>query len=173
MQALACTAFLAFAGIVGAVDFRTRRIPNWLTVAGAAAGLLLVIPAGLDHVGQALLGFGGALVVGFLLFTFKTVGAGDAKFMAAVGLWAGLERLPVAMLGMLAGGAVFAVVWSVRQRVFRGTMMSTSAMIGGFVNGTGRLPPLIGGTAAGRFPYGVGLGLGAVAWWLWAGCTLP
>ena len=173
MQVLACTAFLAFAGIVGAVDFRTRRIPNWLTVAGAAAGLLLVIPAGMDHVGQALLGLGGALVVGFLLFVLKTLGAGDAKFMAAVGLWAGLERLPLAMLGMLAGGAVFAVAWSVREKVFRGTMVSTSAMIGGFMSGAGRIPPLIGGTTAGRFPYGVGLGCGAAAWWLWTGCTLP
>jgi prepilin peptidase CpaA len=173
MSFLACALFLAFAGIVGTVDYRSRRIPNWLTVSGAGAGLLLVLPTGAGHVTQALLGFAAALAVGFLLFALRTLGAGDAKFIGAVGLWAGLERLPTAMLAMLAGGALFAVVWSVRQKVFRGTMLSTSAMIGGFVNGTGRVSPLIGGTAAGRFPYGVGLGLGAAAWWLWAGCTLP
>ena len=173
MSVLVCALFLVFAGIVGIVDYRSRRIPNWLTVSGAGAGLLLVLPTGADHATQAVLGLVVALGVGFLLFALKTLGAGDAKFIGAVGLWAGLERLPMAVLAMLAGGALFAVAWSVRARVFRGTIMSTSAMIGGFVNGTGRLAPLIGGTAAGRFPYGVGLGLGAAAWWLWAGCALP
>lgn len=173
MHALSCTTFLLFVGIVGVMDVRSRRIPNWLTLSGAVAGVLLVLPAGLEHLAQALLGFAVALAVGFLLFLLRTVGAGDAKFLGAVGAWAGLDRLPVALLAMVGGGALFALAWSLRQKVFRGTMMSTAAMISGVVNGTGRVAPLIGGTAAGRFPYGVGLGLGATVWWLWAGCVLP
>jgi prepilin peptidase CpaA len=173
MHALTCTTFLLFVGIVGVTDIRSRRIPNWLTVSGAAVGVLLVVPTGLEHLLQALLGFGVALSVGFLLFLLKTLGAGDAKFLGAVGVWAGLDRLPIAFLAMAGGGALFALAWSLRQKVFRGTMMSTAAMIGGVASGTGRVAPLIGGTSAGRFPYGVGLGLGAAAWWFWAGCLLP
>jgi prepilin peptidase CpaA len=173
MRVLVSTAFLVFAGIVGLVDLRSRRIPNWLTIFGAVAGLALVAPTGVDHIVQALLGFGLALLIGLLLFALKMLGAGDAKFLGAVGVWAGLDRLPVALLAMLGGGALFAVAWSLRRKVFGGTMLSTAAMISGAVTGTGRFSPVIGGTAAGRFPYGVGLGLGAAAWWLWTGGTLP
>jgi hypothetical protein len=74
---------------------------------------------------------------------------------------------------MLAGGAAFALVWSARHRMLKATLMSTSAMIGAATSGAGRLPPMMGGTAVGKFPYGVGLGLGAIAWWFWAGGVLP
>jgi prepilin peptidase CpaA len=173
MEVIASVGFIGFSAAVAGADLRFRRIPNWLNTAGVVAALGLTILANPAHLAGALLGLGVGFAVGFLLFALKTLGAGDAKFLAAVGAWAGLERLPAAFLAMLAGGAVFAVVWAIRHRILGGTLLSTSAMIGGMLERGERLPPIMGDTPVGRFPYGVGLGLGAVAWWVWAGGVLP
>jgi len=173
MDVLAGAALVCFALAAAVTDIRSRRIPNWLTVGGAALGVGLSAAAGPPGAVLALLGLAAGLAVGVLLFIFKALGAGDAKFMAAIGAWAGWERLPAAYLAMLAGGAALALVWSARHRMLKATLASTSAMIGAATSGAGRLPPMMGGTAAGKFPYGVGLGLGAIAWWFWAGGVLP
>jgi prepilin peptidase CpaA len=143
-----------------------------LNLSGAAAALALAWLGGSSQLLSPVLGLLAALGIGLLLFLLRLLGAGDAKFMAAIGAWAGLSRLPMAFLAMLAGGALVALVWSWRQRMLKATLMSTATMVGGAVTGAGSSSPWVGHTAAGRFPYGVGLGLGAIAWWLWEGCRL-
>ena len=172
MQELSCALLLAFALGAGFLDLRTRRIPNWLNVAGALAALALAGLGGKSHLLSPLLGLGAALGVGFVLFGLRMLGAGDAKFMAAMGAWAGIGRLPMAFLAMLAGGALVALVWSWRQRMLRATLVSTASILGSAASGGPSVKPWVGQTAAGRFPYGVGLGLGAIVWWLWEGCRI-
>ena len=169
----ATVTLVAFAVWVGITDVRTRRIPNWLTGVGALSGLALAAATGGDSLILAFLGLVVGIAIGFFLSSLHVLGAGDAKFMAAVGAWAGWERLPAAYLGMIAGGAAFALIWSARNRVLRATLLSTSVIIGSAVRSGERVPPVVGGTEAGRFPYGAGLGLGAIAWWFWAGGTMP
>jgi len=74
-------------------DFRTRRIPNALTVPAFAAGLLYALWA------AGASGFADAVKVSvllalpfILLFLFSHGGAGDAKLMGAVGAWLGLQE---------------------------------------------------------------------------------
>jgi prepilin peptidase CpaA len=173
MEILICVSLPVFALAAGALDYRSRRIPNWLTVSGAVAGLFLSALGGTPHFIMALQGFGAALGVGLALYFFRTLGAGDAKFMAAIGAWAGLSRLPMAFLFMLGAGAIAALAWSWRKRVLRATLASTATMVGGAIHGTSASSPWVGQTESGRFPYGVGLGLGAIVWWLSTGCRLP
>jgi len=71
-------------------DIRTRRIPNYLTLGAALAGLGFQFGThGWAGVGQGLLG----LCVGFTLmisFYLKGgMGAGDVKALAALGAWLG------------------------------------------------------------------------------------
>jgi prepilin peptidase CpaA len=172
METLASAVLAGFAVAVGAFDLRHRTIPNWLTIGGAVVGVGLVA-LGQGAVWQAVGGVGAALGVGVLLWRLGVLGAGDAKFMAAIGAWAGWDRLPAAGLGMLAGGALFALAWSARQGLLRATLTSTATMVGLAVGSGVRVPPAVGGSAAGKFPYGVGLGLGALVWWFWAGGQLP
>jgi len=173
MTYLATGLLVALAVGAGVMAFRTRRIPNWLTVGGALAGLVLSGMAGDGALLRSFWGMVGALAIGVTLYALKTLGAGDAKLLAAIGAWAGWSRLPGAFLAMLGGGALFALAWSLRQRVFRATLLSTSTMIGTALSGGGKGTPWVGNTALGRFPYGVGLGLGAIAWWFLAGGRLP
>lgn len=71
------------------IDWRERKIPNWLTVPLCLAGF---IARGATEYGSGLLdalaGFGVGFAIFFVLWILGS-GAGDVKFMAAVGTWLG------------------------------------------------------------------------------------
>lgn len=89
---------LSFTVGAAVFDFRTKRLPNWLTVSMAAAGLAFHIAVGAIKNGAsgaalgALHGLSG-FAVGFgLLFVLWLVGSsggGDVKYTAALGTWLG------------------------------------------------------------------------------------
>ena len=89
-------------------DFRTHRVPNWLNATIALTGLVSqFLCFGWDGVGAGLLG----MLVGFgMLFPFwmvRGMGAGDVKFMAALGAWLGLQLTFYAVIaGGLLGGVL-------------------------------------------------------------------
>jgi prepilin peptidase CpaA len=85
-QPIASALLLALVVIAGASDLHTRRLPNWLTLGGAVAGLICQTwprggPGALDSSLGWLLGC--ALL--FVPFRLRGVGAGDVKLLGAVG----------------------------------------------------------------------------------------
>ncbi len=71
-------------------DWRTRRIPNYLTFGGALAGIVFQAAIfGWHGLAQAILGM--LLGLGLLLLPYILggLGAGDVKAMAALGAWLG------------------------------------------------------------------------------------
>ena len=79
---------LLLAAVMAVGDVRTRRIPNYLTLGGALAGLLFqTIVSGWPGLLQGL----GGLAVGFglmlTLYIFGGMGAGDVKALGALGAW--------------------------------------------------------------------------------------
>lgn len=71
-------------------DIRQQRIPNWLCVSLGVSGLVFRSGTGfssgfLDSLAGFAVGFG----VLFVLYLIGGSGAGDVKFMAAVGTWIG------------------------------------------------------------------------------------
>jgi prepilin peptidase CpaA len=71
-------------------DIRSRRIPNWLVLAGLIVGLILNAYFGQwSGLRSALLGFGLAALVYFPLYALRAVGGGDVKLMLAVGALTG------------------------------------------------------------------------------------
>jgi prepilin peptidase CpaA len=110
-----------------AMDLLTMKIPNRISVLMVLAFFPLALLAGLDawamvdHVGAGLL----MLTLGVLLFIPGWFGGGDAKLMAAIGLWIGTENLLAYMLYVaLAGGVIAAAFISARSmplpRIFLG-----------------------------------------------------
>ncbi len=82
------------AAIAAATDFRTGRIPNWLTAGGIVAGLVGHTAVGwLDGGWRAALTHGGLAVVGavfcaiapVIMFWRGAMGGGDVKLYAAIG----------------------------------------------------------------------------------------
>jgi len=110
-------ALLLVVVIAGWSDWRTRTIPNWITVSGAALGVILHtwdsgLPGAITALGGALLG----LSVFIVFFIAGGMGAGDVKLFGAVGALAGPQALILILVftGLIGGIAALAVV--IRQR---------------------------------------------------------
>jgi prepilin peptidase CpaA len=126
-------ALLAIAA--GWTDWRSRRIPNYLTV----PGLLLGIAAnswlrGWAGAKDSLLGaaLGLALLLPFVLI--RSLGAGDWKFVGALGAFLGPENLlTVLVLGILVNG-LMAAIMVIRKKRFRETARNMGRMLAAFLS---------------------------------------
>ncbi len=107
------------ASLVAALwDLTNRRIPNILTLPLLAAGWVqAAVFFGWAGLVDALLA---GVIVGLpyvLLYAFASGGAGDAKLMAAIGAWLGMQNGIAAMVSISIVAIVFAlcrVVWARR-----------------------------------------------------------
>lgn len=104
-------------------DIRSRRIPNWLVLAGLAAGFAanlvwLGFPQGIY---RAAAGLGMAMLIYFPLFLLRGMAAGDVKLMAAAGAIAGVQT----WLWILVGTGVFGLVAGVTLALAKGRLRST------------------------------------------------
>jgi prepilin peptidase CpaA len=95
--------------IAGAGDALSLRIPNRLTLAMAALFFPMALATGMPwaDIGQHMAMGLGLLILGFTLFSFGLFGGGDAKLLAAAGLWFGTaQALPFILFTALAGGVL-------------------------------------------------------------------
>ncbi|MFH1418466.1 MAG: A24 family peptidase [Planctomycetota bacterium] len=99
------------------MDYRFHRVPNSLNAAIAATGLAAQSAFfGWSGLSAALLG----MLVGFgmlvLLWAIKGMGAGDVKFMAAIGAWLGpVMAFYAVCVGALIGGALALALIAARR----------------------------------------------------------
>jgi prepilin peptidase CpaA len=110
---------LGFAAACAVTDLRSRRIPNWLTVAGALSGFgFHAWRAGVDGLTFAAAGFGAAFGLYAVLFLLRGMGAGDLKMMAALGAIVGWNNwLLLFVLSAVIGGVVALMVILAKGRV--------------------------------------------------------
>jgi prepilin peptidase CpaA len=159
---------LALALLAGGWDAVTRRIPNWITLPAATAGLAWHAYRG-GWWGLAM-GLGGWLLgLAILLpfFALGGMGAGDVKLMAAVGALAGPQGLVVIFIytGLL--GGVAAVALAVSKGRLGAALRNTARLVG--LLGRGRVGEASKiETAAGRLPYGAVIAAGCLLF-LWIG----
>jgi len=148
----------------GVLDWRYRKIPNWLTVSGAALGIvvntLLYRWLGLR---SALLGMalGLALLLPFVLV--RSLGAGDWKLAGSLGACLGPRPLVAVLVGaiLVAGAMALAVI------IWKGRLKQTLANIAHIVAAlfSLRLPgPQVSldNPGATKIPFGVALALAVV-----------
>jgi len=150
------------------VDVRDGRIPNWVTVPGLVAGLLIgaFLEGGVPL--AALAGAGVALLVSFPLVVLGGLGAGDAKLLTAVGAFVGAGGLlPVLVYGALAGG-VLTVGSLVRRRALLPALVNTKNLLIYWVSlGKAGQRIDLASPGAQTVPYGVAIAAGALlAWFL-------
>ncbi len=99
-------------------DLRTRRIPNYLTLGTAAAGLAYSFMShGLSGLAYGFLG----MLLGFacliLPYLWGGMGAGDVKALAALGAWLGPKLTVFLFCYMGIAGGVIAVGYLVWQGI--------------------------------------------------------
>lgn len=148
-----------------AIDARTGRLPNALTFGTAATGLI-VAATGLRVVTPGLAALGA--LVGLILlmpgYLFGGTGAGDLKFLAALGTWLGPRDVMVAFIVSAIAGGVLAILHARR----RGRVGLTLRRTAGLLAASGPVKHEIDASAAEtRFAYGPAIALGAVAAIFW------
>lgn len=120
---------VVFAGLLmlaAASDVISYKIPNKVVLAILAVYPLhvLVSPAPVDWL-MGLATFAISLAIGFALFATGKFGAGDAKLLAAVLLWAGPEFAPfVAIVCAILGGILALIMLSPLRFVLAGMLAS-------------------------------------------------
>jgi len=158
--------------VAAIIDLRTRRIPNIITGPLLAAGFLY---AALNGGLEGLVGAAAACVVlalpFVLMFLFAGGGAGDAKFMGAIGAWLGIPHGVIVLLSVGAVGIVLAIGKALAAGNVRAVLASTYLSFYSFVlslMGHGATEAAVdedqvNGRVGLTIPYGVSIFLGVCA----------
>jgi len=118
---------LLLAILAGWTDLRSRRIPNWLTVSGAAVGVVAnTVLGGWAGLKTSLLGL--VLGLGLLLplVLLRSLGAGDWKLSGALGAFTG----PTVLIDLLIGSVFVAGLMALALVIYKGRMRQTLRNIG-------------------------------------------
>lgn len=154
-------------------DVSRRRIPNWLTVGGAVAALVVRAFIGGEAVRAGLLGGTLGLSLGILLFALGAMGAGDGKLLATVGavLGFGVFVLALPLIGLV--GGLLALSVSARNGTLLPTLLRFRELVLHIVSfgrvGERRTLAMPGAVT---IPYGVAVAVGAAWGWLTWGASL-
>ena len=117
-MALIDVAVLFVSGLSAFLDYRIRKIPNWLILIGLFSGLLLNAIGGGSDLLQSILGIVVGVSVLLVPFACGWIGAGDVKYFGVVGGLLGVNWLPrVFFYSALVAGVIafgYAIVGTVR-----------------------------------------------------------
>lgn len=168
LQTLSVSLLPVLVIVAAMTDVTTYKIPNWLT--GLTA--ILFFPMAL-WTGMPLVAFGWHLLAGFVLFfvgyaffSFGLFGGGDAKLMAAAGLWFGASNSVefIIMTAIVGGFLALAMAgWSLITMYWE---FFETKRLDGLNKQMKRLNP--------KLPYGFALCVGAIlafpnTWWMTVG----
>lgn len=153
------------------IDLREHRIPNLLSLGGAALGLLLAASGfGAVSILQALAGLAVGLLCLLPLHLKRVMGAGDVKLMAAVGSFIGPLPCFLAVLCTFIAGGVLGMAVLIHRDGLRETTGRYYFGIKHLIVGGDWLGSRIDrdGTGPLRFPYATAISSGTVAAILWS-----
>lgn len=120
----------AGAGGGAAIDVWTRRVPNWLSLALAAAGLVFAASgiSGLS-LGGSITGFALGLLLMMPGHLIGATGAGDVKLFAGVGAVVGPAHTVAAFFYTAIAGGVLALLVAARRRRLQETIGGTARLV--------------------------------------------
>jgi len=163
LPAISNVAFAALSSgavVATVIDIKVRRIPNALTatMAGIGIGLAASGASGIS-LGASL----GGLIVGLALMlpghALGATGAGDVKFMAAVGAIVGPAHAVNAFLFTALAGGVLAIAVALRRRRLGATLAGTGRLIAA---PTDARKEIQSASVSSRFAYGPAIAIGSV-----------
>jgi prepilin peptidase CpaA len=152
--------------VAALVDFRTRRIPNWLTVPALFVGLTLrAVLSGWSGAKASLEGAGLALILLLPLVLMRALGAGDWKLMGAVGAFVGPILFLFVLLGSVLVSGLMAMVEMTRTRRVKETFHNLLVLVRGFFSFGLRAHPEISldNPALLKLPFGIAVAISTVA----------
>lgn len=125
---------LAIALCAGCTDWRSRRIPNWLTVSGFFLGIALnSILGGWRGAATSLEGAGLALGLLLPFVLLRGFGAGDWKLLGAVGALMGWRAMLVVLIVSCLMSGVAALIQTVLTQRVMATFKNMLLLLKGFI----------------------------------------
>jgi len=126
---LMCAPMVLLLAVAAFVDWRIRRIPNWLTFTLVLSGVAQSLtPGAMISPGNSILGLLAGFVLIFPLYALGAVGGGDVKLLAGIGAWFG----PQAALAVFAVEAIVGMVMALMQAAHQGKtrlLLKNSALV--------------------------------------------
>jgi prepilin peptidase CpaA len=124
---------LALTFLAALLDWRSRRIPNWLTVPGLLSGVVVhALIGGWHGTLFALEGAGLALLILLPLVMLRALGAGDWKLMGAVGAFVGPVMFLFVLFGSILASGIMAIVQVYRTGRVLETLKNMVTLVRGF-----------------------------------------
>lgn len=149
----------------GWTDWRSRRLPNWLTVSGFSAGVLAnVVLGGWAGAKTSLLGAGIVLAVLLPVVLLRGLGAGDWKLMGALGAIVGWDEIGYILFAAVMLAGAIAIAQMIRQKRVFVTLMNLWELVRGFFAlGLRPHPEMnLDNPAASTLPFGVAVAAATV-----------
>ncbi len=98
--------------VIGVLDFKKRTIPNFLSLGGVLAAILILgltgETANNESIASSLLGLVFALIFTVPGYAFRVLGAGDVKLLSAIGALLGFD---VMLISFAITTSAIAFVW--------------------------------------------------------------
>jgi prepilin peptidase CpaA len=152
-------------------DYRSFRIPNWITGGGIVFALVYnsAVPP-VWHAGWTWAPAGMLLGLGALLpmYAIRAMGAGDVKLMAMVGAFLGPQGTAGALLFCVVTGGIAAFAYALHKRVLGRMVANAGGVMRGMLwsavaSGNPRLQP---GTmqSVGKLAYGISIAVGTTSY---------
>jgi prepilin peptidase CpaA len=163
---LVSTALTALLLAAAWTDYRTRRIPNALTVSGFAAAMVLRAVVGPEAVVDGLVGALLAFVLTLPLLMLGVIGGGDVKLLIAIGAFMGPRHFLWAGILIAIIGGMIALIDAGRRGVLLPVLFNCGQIMKHWVTfgrrGANRSFHSVGALT---IPYGVAIAAGALLWW--------
>lgn len=159
---------LVLVGWAAWLDWRSRRIPNWLTVSALALGII-VNTAAWGWAGTKVALTGAGLGLGLLLpfVMVRGLGAGDWKLIGALGAFLRWRNLLLVLIASIFVGGIMAMVETIRRRRIRQTLANLWLLLQTLVTfGLRRrqdLPLTLDNAELMSLPFGVAVALATVS----------
>lgn len=121
---------LPLAACAGWLDWRSRRIPNWLTVTGLCVGVAAQsIAAGWTGTRTSLAGAGLGLLLLLPFVLLRSLGGGDWKLAGALGAFLGPHDLLRVLLGAMLVAGIMAMILVIYKGRLRQTLRNIAHMV--------------------------------------------
>lgn len=148
------------------LDWRSRRIPNWLTVPGFLSGVTVhIVLNGWHGLLFSLEGSSLALILLFPLVGLRALGAGDWKLMGAVGSFLGWQLFLFVLLGSIFASGIMALIQMYRVGRVLETLRNMWTLVKGFfVFGLKKNPQIsLDNPRLLKLPFGVAVAASTIA----------